>query len=135
MRSPLQRCRQRLANDASDNDGGRESKVGRALSLWADREHPEWVLQFKFYPREGLIGPAPMTENPLCASLCIGIDPDEDSPRFIMVERTDERRRVVFGGTLMEKVKAHAEAVTAAFPAHLPMAIRSSSLSSIPACR
>ena len=100
--------------------GTQKSKVGQMLSLWANRAHPEWVQQFRFYTDEGLIGPAPRSDNPLCKGLCIGIDPDEDSPRFIMVERTDERRRCVFGGTLMEKVAQHAQDVARAFPARLP---------------
>ena len=104
-----------------DSAGGTDkSKVGQTLSLWANRQHPEWVQQFKFYPDEGLIGPAPRPDNPLCAGLCLGIDPDEDSPRFIMVERTDKDRRCVFGGTLMEQVIRHTKAVARAFPARLP---------------
>ena len=100
--------------------GTQKSKVGQTLSLWANRSHPEWVQQFRFYPEQGLIGPAPRHDNPLCAGLCIGIDPDADSPRFIMVERTDERRRCVFAGSLMEQVARHAQAVARAFPAKLP---------------
>ncbi len=100
--------------------GTAKSKVGQGMGLHANLDHPEWVQQFKFYTDEGLIGPAPRADNPLCAGLCIGIDPDADTPAFIMVERTDARRRVTFGGTLMEQAAAHAEKVAAAFPATLP---------------
>ena len=103
----------------TSNGGAKNLKVGQELSLWACRQHPEWMQRFKFYPEEGLIGPAPRADNPLCAGLCIGIDPDEDS-RFIMVERTDTRRHCVFGGTLMEMVAKHAQVVSRAFPAKLP---------------
>jgi hypothetical protein len=102
------------------NYGTAKSKVGQGMGLHAQLDHPEWVQQFKFYTDEGLIGPAPRADNPLCAGLCIGIDPDADTPAFIMVERTDARRRVTFGGTLMEQAAAYAEKVAAAFPATLP---------------
>jgi hypothetical protein len=100
--------------------GTKANKVGQTLSLGAHRSHPEWVQQYRFYPEQGLIGPEPRNDNPLSAGLCIGIDLDADSPNFIMVERTDERRRCVFAGSLMEQVAKHAQAVARAFPAKLP---------------
>ena len=103
-----------------DASGGQDhSKEGQPINLHATLEHPEWSQSWCLNPTDGTIGPL-HPANPVCAQLCLGIDPEGDNGEIIMVLRTDETRRLIFGGTLMEQIQTHALQLAQAFPPTLP---------------
>ena len=98
--------------------GQQQTKEGQNVNLHATLEHPEWKQMWTLNPVDFTIGPD-FASNPLCAGLCLGVDPDGEG-EVIMVPRTDASRRLIFGGTLMEQYVAHAANISKAFPPTLP---------------
>ena len=74
-----------------DNDHDQRT-VGTPINLWGCIEKPEWVKAYVFNS-DGTLSPSPDPHG-----VCLGVERDGGDAKVVFVERSDARRRLVFGG-------------------------------------
>ena len=102
----------------------RRMEVGSAVCLWGNRGHPEWVSRFRFNA-DGTVSPAG-EERLVLGGERVGLMGLLGPTALTLVPRSDEKRRLVFGGggvqPLVAAVAAEAAEAAARRAAHVARA-------------
>ena len=105
-----------------DLDHGR-CALDNSVNVWGTLEKPEWAQRFVLQP-DGTLSPVSSVSGELVLGVAIEDEEDPHCKPVVLVRRSDEARRLIFGGAAhaqaMEAHRAAEAALASCLPACLP---------------